>query len=196
METTSEFRVKFSDIRVKSKGRNSSNPYVNRNETCHHAGCDEIGEHPAPKKGGKGQLWFCQKHAAQYNQNYNSSDKSRNKGQRVEEQGSEGVGRQRRFGVGGFTSSLHTRQANSERQTQAEREASILAKMPKRSAQQMRALDELGLESDANPDAIRARYADYVRKFHPDSNDGDRSSEHKLARIIRAGKVLKSAGLM
>lgn len=196
MENTSDFRVKFSDIRVKSKGRSSSNPYVNRKETCHHAGCEEIGKHPAPRKGGKGQIWFCQKHAAKFNQKFNASDRSYNTDSMDEDIEGEGGSRQQQFGVSGFTSSLHTRQATSERQTEAEREAALLSKRQKRSAQQIRALSELGLESNATPEAIRARYADYVRKFHPDSNDGDRSSENKLAEIIRAGKVLKSAGLM
>ena len=59
-----------------------------------------------------------------------------------------------------------------------------------------RALAELDLDPDAKPAEIRARYADYVRRFHPDSNKGDRSSEEKLARVIRAGKTLKAAGLM
>jgi curved DNA-binding protein CbpA len=40
------------------------------------------------------------------------------------------------------------------------------------------------------------RYAEYVRRFHPDSNKGDRSSEDKLQRVLRAGKLLKAAGLM
>ena len=59
-----------------------------------------------------------------------------------------------------------------------------------------RALAELDLDADAKPPEIRARYAEYVRRFHPDSNSGDRSSEEKLARVIRAGKTLKAAGLM
>ena len=65
-----------------------------------------------------------------------------------------------------------------------------------RSSLQVRALRELDLEPDAAPPEIRARYAEYVRRFHPDSNKGDRSSEHKLERVIRAGKLLKASGLM
>ena len=61
---------------------------------------------------------------------------------------------------------------------------------------QARALRELDLELNATPTEIRARYAEYVRRFHPDSNKGDRSSEHKLQRVLRAGKLLKAAGLM
>ncbi|MFN4225852.1 MAG: J domain-containing protein, partial [Hyphomonas sp.] len=65
-----------------------------------------------------------------------------------------------------------------------------------RSGLQLRALRELDLEADATPQQIRARYAEYVRRFHPDSNRGDRSSEHKLDRVLRAGKLLKASGLM
>ncbi|MBU3920857.1 MAG: DnaJ domain-containing protein, partial [Alphaproteobacteria bacterium] len=65
-----------------------------------------------------------------------------------------------------------------------------------RSSLQLRALRELDLEPDAAPAEIRTRYAEYVRRFHPDSNKGDRSSEHKLDRVIRAGKLLKASGLM
>ena len=65
-----------------------------------------------------------------------------------------------------------------------------------RNSLQARALRELDLELNATPTEIRARYAEYVRRFHPDSNKGDRSSEHKLQRVLRAGKLLKAAGLM
>jgi hypothetical protein len=65
-----------------------------------------------------------------------------------------------------------------------------------RSSLQIRALRELDLEADAQPAEIRARYAEYIRRFHPDSNKGDRSSEHKLERVVRAGKLLKASGLM
>ncbi|MDX1293971.1 MAG: J domain-containing protein [Hyphomonas sp.] len=65
-----------------------------------------------------------------------------------------------------------------------------------RNTLQRRALKELDLEINATPAEIRARYAEYVRRFHPDSNKGDRSSEHKLQRVLRAGKLLKAAGLM
>ena len=65
-----------------------------------------------------------------------------------------------------------------------------------RNSLQARALRELDLELDAKPGEIRLRYAEYVRRFHPDSNQGDRSSEHKLERVLRAGKLLKAAGLM
>jgi hypothetical protein len=75
-------------------------------------------------------------------------------------------------------------------------EATGNATTGRRSGLQARALRELDLEIDASPNEIRVRYAEYVRRFHPDSNKGDRSSEDKLQRVLRAGKLLKAAGLM
>jgi hypothetical protein len=44
--------------------------------------------------------------------------------------------------------------------------------------------------------AIRQRYADLVKKLHPDSNGGDRSHEGQLMKVIRAYQTLKSAGVV
>ncbi len=58
-----------------------------------------------------------------------------------------------------------------------------------------RALLELDLEIAADGSAVRGRYLELVKRFHPDSNGGDRSSEAKLQRVIRAYKVLQKAKL-
>jgi hypothetical protein len=61
---------------------------------------------------------------------------------------------------------------------------------------EQRALAELDLEASASGDAIRARYLELVKRFHPDTNGGDRSSEHKLGRVLRAYKTLRAAKLV
>ncbi len=43
--------------------------------------------------------------------------------------------------------------------------------------------------------AVRERYGVLVKQYHPDSNGGDRSMEHRLHVVIRAFKALKSSGL-
>lgn len=58
-----------------------------------------------------------------------------------------------------------------------------------------RALAELDLDADADRGLIRTRYLDLVKRFHPDSNGGDRSTEAKLQRVIRAYKTLQAAKL-
>ncbi len=59
----------------------------------------------------------------------------------------------------------------------------------------VKALNTLGLEDGASPDAIRARYKELVKRLHPDANGGDRSREDKLREIIQAYKYLRSAKL-
>ncbi len=60
---------------------------------------------------------------------------------------------------------------------------------------QTRALDEMGLPHNAEGPAIRERYGVLVKQYHPDSNGGDRSMEHRLTVVIRAFKALKASGL-
>ena len=54
-----------------------------------------------------------------------------------------------------------------------------------------RALKVLGLEVDADRRALRQRYLDLVRRFHPDKNGGDRSHEKALQAVIEAYTALK-----
>jgi curved DNA-binding protein CbpA len=60
---------------------------------------------------------------------------------------------------------------------------------------EQKALDDLGLPHSANPETVKARYKELVKRHHPDANGGDRSTEDRLRRIIQAYKVLKQAGL-
>jgi DnaJ-domain-containing protein 1 len=50
----------------------------------------------------------------------------------------------------------------------------------------------LGLPVDADRRALRNRYAELVRKFHPDRNGGDRSHEKALRAVIEAYQALKA----
>jgi hypothetical protein len=56
-----------------------------------------------------------------------------------------------------------------------------------------KALDVLGLEPDSDRRALRSRYAELVRRYHPDRNGGDRSHEKALQDVIAAYTRLKSA---
>jgi hypothetical protein len=50
----------------------------------------------------------------------------------------------------------------------------------------------LGLGTDSDRRALRQRYADLVRRYHPDRNGGDRSHEKALQAVIEAYTQLKS----
>src|SRR6185295_14950219 len=61
---------------------------------------------------------------------------------------------------------------------------------------QVMALEALSLDENADAVAIRARYADLVKRWHPDSNGGDRSAEANLQRVLKAYQTLKAGGLV
>ena len=54
-----------------------------------------------------------------------------------------------------------------------------------------RALKVLGLPVDADRRALRQRYLELVRRYHPDKNGGDRSHEKALQAVIEAYTALK-----
>lgn len=60
---------------------------------------------------------------------------------------------------------------------------------------QVQAFETLGLRVNAAGPEIRRRYAELVRRFHPDANGGDRSAETQLSEVVKAHQILKKAGL-
>ncbi len=61
------------------------------------------------------------------------------------------------------------------------------------SGEERHALGLLGLREDTDLHAVRKRYSELVRRYHPDRNGGDRSHERKLAEVIAAWQKLKAA---
>ena len=61
------------------------------------------------------------------------------------------------------------------------------------SASDRRAMKLLALDTDADRKALRTRYSELVRKFHPDRNGGDRSMEKALQEVIAAYQQLKGS---
>ena len=55
------------------------------------------------------------------------------------------------------------------------------------------ALRVLALDADSDRMALRRRYSELVRKYHPDRNGGDRSHEAKLQAVIGAYQQLKGS---
>jgi DnaJ-class molecular chaperone len=56
------------------------------------------------------------------------------------------------------------------------------------------ALDALGLEEAATLSQVKARYKELVKRFHPDTNGGDRGKEERLKQVIRAYGHLRASG--
>lgn len=54
-------------------------------------------------------------------------------------------------------------------------------------------LKVLGLGAEADRHALRKRYSELVRKYHPDRNGGDRTHEARLGKVIAAYQHLRRA---
>ena len=60
------------------------------------------------------------------------------------------------------------------------------------SREDRKSLGVLGLGTDADRRALRQRYAELLRRYHPDHNGGDRGHEKALQAVIQAYTQLKS----
>ena len=61
------------------------------------------------------------------------------------------------------------------------------------SGQDRESLKVLGLSLDADRTALRQRYSELVRRYHPDRNGGDRRHEAMLTKVIAAYQQLRKA---
>ena len=208
------YRVKFVDIRVKPPGgrKNQKRRPVDEVRVCEHKGCDLPGVCKAPKQTAASLKrkrktdddfhWFCQRHAAEFNKQYNFFD-NMTEAEYAAFQAGESYGHKQtwKFGAGpmGGAKSAHANDPRRWRGRQFFDENGDIvrpeARKPGRTRLQTKALDELNLPHDADAAAVRQAYSRLIKEFHPDSNGGDRSMEPRLNSVIKAFKTLKAAGL-
>ena len=179
--------------RMESKGR-----------PCAEPGCDAPGEFRAPggrRPGFDGPgdwRWLCLDHVREFNTRYNFFTGMSPDEIEAEQRPFAGWERETRaFATGGadrpprwadFSDPLDAISARF-------REAKPVERGDGRplSGENRRDLKTLGLGTDTSRKELRQRYADLVRKFHPDRNGGDRSHEKALGEVIAAYTRLKSA---
>lgn len=211
-----EYRVKFIDVRVNPPGgRRKGGAFVQR---CEHKGCDELGVCKAPKPFAARTIqvpgqkvttedchWFCQRHAAEYNETYDFFD-GMTEAEITEFQASAGFGHKPtwRFGGGPVGAAGRAARMNNPRSWRGAKDWLYNGHTGDRAQRdpahdrtrlQKRALDEMGLPHNAQAAQVRERYGALIKQYHPDSNGGDRSMEHRLHVVIRAFKALKSSGI-
>lgn len=196
-----KYRPKFGmDMRIKPPADEKSRARAKKNTTCEFKGCDLAGEFKSPKHGG-GHILFCQRHAAEYNKNWNFFDgMTDSEVKDFNEAARHGHKQTWKVGTGPVSgkkasAKLDPKNWKGREMFEDGMSSATRATQRGRTRLEIRSLTELDLPKDASPADIRARYADYVRRFHPDSNAGDRSSEEKLSRVIQAWKILKDSGL-
>ncbi len=172
---------------------------------CAEQGCEAPGEFRAPYRDavragrdGPGPVrWLCLDHVRAFNAGYNffagMSAEEINMAQRPYA----GWERESRgFGAGGdrgprwadFSDPLDAISAHFRRTPAPERPDGKPL-----SGRDRESLGVLGLEADADRRALRRRYSELVRRYHPDRNGGDRANEADLQRVIAAYQQLKAA---
>ena len=140
---------------------------------CDREGCTQPGDRPAPKAPNSEERWyFCETHAAEYNKNWNyfagltSEEAARRAAE--EESGASAFRKSAHWGWGGPGDG-------------------------NRSRDEMRALDALELESDADFKAVKAAHRRLVKETHPDANPGDEEAAKRFKQIQAAYDVLKKS---
>lgn len=140
---------------------------------CDRHGCDEPGNCPAPKAPNSPERWyFCQRHAAEYNSKWDYFE------------GLEKADREER---------ARAEQAESAGYAEAQHYGWAASGDGSRSADEMRALEVLELESDADFTAIKKAWRDKAKLVHPDVKPGDKDAAAEFQKLQLAYEVLKAA---
>ncbi|WP_421790589.1 J domain-containing protein [Hyphobacterium sp.] len=198
------YKPRFKDIRIKPP----TDKAAPEERVCEWPGCRAHGDCKAPK--GTADLndvhWFCKSHAAQYNKSWNF----------FEDMDEEAVAAFNASAQHGHRPTWNFR-GNTGRQSRAQKASKdfregfadpfgLFGKRPDgdpnpepRRRQfgklQAAALETLQLDGTESKGQVKKRYAEMVKRFHPDANGGDRSSEEQLGRVIHAYQILKNAGM-
>lgn len=212
-----QYKPKFVDIRVRppkpeeeEHAADDVHSLKPGEKPCEWQGCRNAGTAKAPKSREmlNQHYLFCQAHAAAYNRNWNffagmtEAQAQKEMEERItggrptwefraSRNSREAASFANKAGTGNGYSDpfdLLGRRAEAQRKRveEARRRVGLLER---------KALAELDLDETAEKDVIRARYTELVKRCHPDANGGDRSAEHRLQRVIKAYKTLRSAGL-
>lgn len=176
---------------------------------CDHPGCNRPGEFRAPKgRGREGQFFrFCMEHVKAYNATYNyfsgMDDDALAAYQKQEE-----IGHRPTWKLGVNSQAARMAQRGKVARGEAADVQDAFNLFGARRAQQAqqpqsrigvlarKSLETLGLDENADAAAIKARYKELVKRFHPDANGGDRSREDRLQEILKAYQQLKTTGMV
>jgi len=174
---------------------------------CEHPACDAPGEFRAPPLEGPGGRdgppafrWFCLDHVRQFNAGYNFFDgMTADEIHRAQRPYAGWEAESRAFAHAGgdrgprwadFADPLDAVAASFRRERAPAPERGDGKPLSDRDRASLKAL---GLGPEADRTALRRRYSELVRRYHPDRNGGDRTHEEVLTRVIAAYQHLRRA---
>jgi curved DNA-binding protein CbpA len=193
----------FDRIRVKSEPKQAPQPTTVQ---CAHPTCTRPGEFRAPMgRLREGQYFcFCLDHVREYNASYDYFNGMSDEAVALYQKDAT-VGHRPTWAMGVNRSGKTFREEGDDPsrtsdplgmfRARSHRARSQSPKKARYGLAALNALNQLGLDENADAAAIKTRYKDLVKRLHPDANGGDRSNEDKLREIIRAYNYLKSAKL-
>jgi hypothetical protein len=212
-----QYKPKFVDIRVRppkpeeEAAEQDVNALKQGEKPCDWPGCRVAGTARAPKSREMldEHYLFCVPHAAEYNKGWNffsglSEEEVRRRQAEEAVTGGrptwsfkaspnsrEAAAQAAKHGTGAFSDPFGIFRSAQRRAQQREDAANArrLGKLERM------AFSDLDLDVTAEKTAIRSRYKELLKRLHPDANGGDRSTEAKLQRVIKAYKQLQAAGL-
>lgn len=185
--------------------------YESSGRICEQPGCGGAGEFRAPPAEGNSfdgpgrYRWFCLDHVRAFNGSYDwfegmSADEifaaqSPTAGWRTESvafnpaAGVDGMPRWADYAdpldaIGARAAGIRSR---ARRETE-------LAQDGRFNREEAAALEVMGLGRDIDRSALRRRYSELVRRYHPDRNGGDRGHEDRLGRVVEAYQLLRRSG--
>jgi hypothetical protein len=140
---------------------------------CDRHGCDEPGDCPAPKAPNSPERWyFCQRHAAEYNSRWDYFDG-------LEKAEAEAREKAERRTSAGYAEAAHYGWGGSGDGS--------------RSADEMRALELLGLDADADFEAVKKAWRAKAKEVHPDVKPDDKDAARQFQTYSIAYEVLRQA---
>ncbi len=174
---------------------------VPREAPCAVPGCQEPGEFRAPASPHRSPpyRWLCLDHVREFNAGYNYFEGMNADQIMAAQSPTAGWETESRTFRAAGSADLPPRWADfkdpmdalgarfRQRMDEARREAAD----PRFTREEHRALQLMGLATDADRAALRRRYSELVRKYHPDRNGGDRSHEVRLGEVVAAYQLLR-----
>ena len=205
-----QYKPKFVDIRVRPprEGEEDVTSLKPGERRCQHPDCLAVATARAPKSREhlEDHYWFCQPHAAEYNKSWNffagMNETEAGRARAAQATGDRPTWQFRasKFsreaasfaaGSGRFTDPFGIFRASRRRpEDETPEEDRRIGRLERL------ALADLDLPIQARGPQIRSRYAELIKRCHPDSNGGDRSAEHKLQKVLKAYKTLQKAKLV
>jgi DnaJ-domain-containing protein 1 len=213
MKTAFQYRPRFVDIRVRPPKPEEAEQAADAQHLkpgerpCDHQGCRLAGTARAPKSRDlmSEHYWFCQAHAAEYNRSwdfYAGMSEEQIRARQAEEVSTGGrptwsfkVGRGSRESAAAASKGFFRDAFGIFNQNRTQTEAERAAHDRHLGRLERAALADLDLDATADSAKIRRRYTELLKRCHPDANGGDRSTEHKLQRVIKAFRTLRKAKL-